>query len=121
MCLAQGHNSVTQVRLEPVALRSRVKHSTTEPQRSLYHTSHLYLWYEGHPIKNETFAIAQLINMLDLCNLDSKLARLFGCSHVPYSTCYIVPIWANTRGHLIICDHHGNRLICIVIFLLIFV
>ena len=32
MCLAQGpHNAVTPVRLEPTALRSRVKHSTTEP------------------------------------------------------------------------------------------
>ena len=32
--LAQGHNAVTPVRLEPAALRSRVKHSTTEPLRS---------------------------------------------------------------------------------------
>ena len=30
MCLAQGHNAVTPVRLEPAALRFRVKHSTTE-------------------------------------------------------------------------------------------
>ena len=30
MCLAQGHNAVPQVRLEPAAPRSRVKHSTTE-------------------------------------------------------------------------------------------
>ena len=35
MCLAQGHNAVTPVRLEPAALRSRVKHSTTELLRSL--------------------------------------------------------------------------------------
>ena len=35
MCLAQGHNAVTMVMLEPVALRSRVKHSTTEPLCSL--------------------------------------------------------------------------------------
>ena len=35
MCLAQGHNAVTPVRrLEPVAPRSRVKHSSTEPLRS---------------------------------------------------------------------------------------
>ena len=34
MCLAQGHNAVTPVRLEPAAPRSRVKHSTTEPLRS---------------------------------------------------------------------------------------
>ena len=31
MCLAQGHNAVTPVRLELVAPRCRVKHSTTEP------------------------------------------------------------------------------------------
>ena len=36
MCLAQGHNTVTTVRLEPAAPRSRVKHSTTEPLRSPY-------------------------------------------------------------------------------------
>ena len=35
MCLAQGHNAVTPVRLEPAATLSRVKHSTTEPLRSL--------------------------------------------------------------------------------------
>ena len=31
MCLAQGHNAVTPVKLEPAAPLSRVKHSTTEP------------------------------------------------------------------------------------------
>ena len=36
MCLAQGHNTEMQVRLEPVALPSRVKHSTTEPLRSAW-------------------------------------------------------------------------------------
>ena len=35
MCLAQGHNAVTPVKLEPAALRSQVKHSTTGPLRSL--------------------------------------------------------------------------------------
>ena len=33
--LLKDHNAVTPVRLEPTALRSRVKHSTTEPLRSL--------------------------------------------------------------------------------------
>ena len=33
--LAQGHNTMTSVRLKPWAPRSRVKHSTTEPLRSL--------------------------------------------------------------------------------------
>ena len=40
MFLTQGHNAVTPVRLEPVALRSRVKHSTTKPLRSLYILMH---------------------------------------------------------------------------------
>ena len=31
MCLAQGHNAATLVRLEPSVPRSWVKHSTTEP------------------------------------------------------------------------------------------
>ena len=35
MCLAQGHNTVTPVRIEPAAPLSRVKHSTTEPLGSL--------------------------------------------------------------------------------------
>ena len=35
MCLAQGHNAVMPVRLEPGALRSPVKHFTTEPLHSL--------------------------------------------------------------------------------------
>ena len=37
MCLAQGQNSVTPARLEPAAARSEIKHSTTEPLRSLMH------------------------------------------------------------------------------------
>ena len=36
MCLAQGHNAVKPVRLEPAAPLSQVKHSTTEPLRSLW-------------------------------------------------------------------------------------
>ena len=37
MCIAQGHNAVSPVRLEPTSPRSRVKHSTTEALRSLNH------------------------------------------------------------------------------------
>ena len=36
MCLAQGHNAVTPVRLEQAAPQSRVKHFITEPLRSIY-------------------------------------------------------------------------------------
>ena len=35
MCLAQGPQRSEAGEVEPVALRSRVKHSTTEPLRSL--------------------------------------------------------------------------------------
>ena len=35
MCLAQGHNTVPWVRLEPATPYSRVKHSATEPLRYL--------------------------------------------------------------------------------------
>ena len=38
MCLVQGHNAVTPVRLEPATPRSWVKHSNTEPLRSLSHS-----------------------------------------------------------------------------------
>ena len=36
MCLAEGHNEVTPVRLEPATPRSQDKYSTTEPLGSLY-------------------------------------------------------------------------------------
>ena len=36
MCLAQGHNTLTPVRLEPAILQSPVKHSTTKPLGSLF-------------------------------------------------------------------------------------
>ena len=42
MCLAQGHNAVTPVRLEPMAPRFRVKNSTTESLRCL---SAFDCWY----------------------------------------------------------------------------
>ena len=35
MCLAQGHNAVTPVKLKPATRLSRVKHSTTDPLGSL--------------------------------------------------------------------------------------
>ena len=35
MCLAQGHNAESLVRLELATLQSRVKHPTTEPLGSL--------------------------------------------------------------------------------------
>ena len=39
--LAEGYNAVTLVRLQPMAPLSSVKHSTTEPLRSLFYTCYL--------------------------------------------------------------------------------
>ena len=36
--MPKDHNAVTPVRLDPAVSRSRVKHSTTEPLRSLLYT-----------------------------------------------------------------------------------
>ena len=49
----------------------------------LFHT------YKGHPIKNDTVSIVNL--HARLMKSRTKLARLYGCSHVPFSMCYIVP------------------------------
>ena len=72
--LLKDHNAVTPVRLEPAALRSRVKHSTTEPLRSQNHSTkwlnllgYMYLvstgpglpgrWFYLHVWKLQTFKI----------------------------------------------------------------
>ena len=53
--LLKDHNAVTPVRLKPPALLSRVKHSTTEPLRSLKHnfiwiiTCDLLIYTTDHP------------------------------------------------------------------------
>ena len=49
MCLAQGQNTVTPVRLEPTTPGSRVKHSTTEAVRSPLKS---LLWIKGIKIHN---------------------------------------------------------------------
>ena len=36
MCLAQGHNAVTPLSLEPATPQSQVKHSTSEPLRPIW-------------------------------------------------------------------------------------
>ena len=47
--LAQGHNAVLLVRLEPGAPRSRVKHSTTEPLRSHFTLHDIVASLYGEP------------------------------------------------------------------------
>ena len=59
----------------------------------------LFIWsYEGHPMKNETLSISAVNLHARLLKFLSKLVRLFGCSRVLYSTCYIVPTFV-ARQH----------------------
>ena len=46
---------------------------------------------QSHPIKNETFFYSSVNLDARLKKSHSKLARLFGYSHVPYSTHYTLP------------------------------
>ena len=70
MCLPQGHNAVTPVRLEPAALRSRVKHSTTEPLRShvsKMHYNRTILFFFETGIKITVNVLLQFEEVNDTC------------------------------------------------------
>ena len=57
MCLAQGHNKVMPLKLEPATPQSRVKHSTT-----------------GLPFpKSELLLNKSLLDLIDLNNLISEI------------------------------------------------
>ena len=63
--LLKDHNAVTPVMLEPVALRSQVKHSTTEPLRSL-HSLVAYNYYSSHTNSLLQSIIMNLLPILKL-------------------------------------------------------
>ena len=77
MYLAQGHNVVTPLRLEPTAIRSRVKHSTTEPLRShmlklmdkktfqILDTNSLLIWTYGAFFGSVFFFVPTIYTGLD--------------------------------------------------------
>ena len=52
----------------------------------------------GHPIKNETFYSSALYLHARLMKPHTYLECLFGYSHVPFSTCYIIPYFV-ARQH----------------------
>ena len=55
MCLAQGHNTMTPVRLKPTTPQFRVNHFTTELLRSHFLLQHLLLsWASGFSIEPAT-------------------------------------------------------------------
>ena len=60
MCLAQRHNTVTPVRLEPAAPLSQVKDSTTEPLRSQWCISVLILANSEDPDEMQHYAAFHL-------------------------------------------------------------
>ena len=64
MCNAEGHNSVTPVRLKPVAHWPPVKHSTTEPLRSLNMANNDFIYYHTLFFGNQkhTFDINQCVH-----------------------------------------------------------
>ena len=60
--MLKDHNAVTQVRLEPAAPLSRVKHSTNEPLRS--HLCHVCNAHEmGSVVKGNTALLPQKPNL----------------------------------------------------------
>ena len=78
MYFAQGRNAVMPMRLEPAAPRSRVKHSTTEPLRSLYFSCYKIYRYNT----NNHFAIHQGPTTLNFKLLITRLVRFsVVCSH----------------------------------------
>ena len=62
---------MTPVRLEPEALRSRVKHSTTEPLRSLFLSTCIYV------------SVHEILSLIACAStqISLRIFKLFGCSH----------------------------------------
>ena len=85
MCLAQGHNTVTPVRLGPAAPWSRVKHSTTEPLCSppallKFKSQNLHV-----SIVNKMLTISSLIGQLSLLRkTDSKTGAIIICLNADF-------------------------------------
>ena len=69
--LAQGHNPVAPVRLEPAAPWSRVKHSTTEPLRSHILTEKALI-NKFHPPRASN---SKLITKLSLKSLTAEFQK----------------------------------------------
>ena len=85
MCLAKGHNTVTQVRLESATPRFWVKHSITEPQHSFGMVSG---WYG--------FTVAVLASMKDI----SPVVHLHAIGNIHMN--YWVPYLSRRQAQLFI-------------------
>ena len=63
--LAQGHNAVMPVRLEPAALQSRVKYSTTEPLSTQFQSySNIKKTHEFYDLNMDLVSSANAFNQL---------------------------------------------------------
>ena len=95
MCLIKDHNTVTQVWLAPAALRSRVKHSTSEPLRSLvdclYNISLIRLSMHGRNVSFITLSIQ---------SMDSQ----YNISRLPLSIQHHIQWTVNTKSHGLDCQ-----------------
>ena len=78
MCLAQGHNAVTPVRLKPAVMQSRVKHSTTEPPSPCTILGTM-------PLSDNTF---ERIRLDELCM--HEFEQTFGKFHICLSKLIII-------------------------------
>ena len=102
MCLAQGHNTVTPVRLEPAAPQSRVKHSTTESLRSpesahvLKEKTYQYELYDA--VVNGTVAL-MLIHNKDKGN-NSSVNELILMKIIGYQLSMVLIIYTKNSSNL---------------------
>ena len=117
MCLAQGPQRSDAVRLEPAASRSRVKHSTTEPLRSLTVIIYSFNWHQASLIPwagalNGNFIAAvhsngvnylKVIKMTQFCKERTSVRK----QPFYWSTDY----WAILVGNQIKCKN--NHHICV--------
>ena len=72
--LLKDHNAVTPVRLEPAASQSRVKHSTTEPLRSLNKMTkfvrvHVSCFYWSRATRQILFTCVKVTKTFKILNL----------------------------------------------------
>ena len=85
MCLAQGHNTVTPVRLEHAALGSRVKHSTTVlPEMCIMTSKFISLHFKGTIMfthfSDERMAIGKVL--VTVSNFNAYFPHITGCFHL---------------------------------------
>ena len=108
MCLAQGHNAVTPVRFEPAASRSQVKHSTTEPLRSLIYFLASFCswagWFESHFVGSPEDRFSRTVAHILVMSGETHYLRKVSYRDYPYSWKYSIPSGESS------CMHYFNVL-----------